>query len=196
MITKEKYKQIVSLYGKTSSFAIWGKYVSDLSVFEDKNEPWKKVNDKYVIVALNPACELKVPFENFHSSNGKHGDERLMNALIDTKLEGAFMTDLSGIKSPDSSVISISEKDVDLLLEKIKLLGDIKNVILFSSKCKELEKWFKQRGLRIFRLLHYSKQNGNAVKKFCLKNNIVGIDGNDKYIKAVRMQIERIDDNE
>ena len=192
MITEEKYNLIVNKFGGSSSFAIWGNTVDDLQVFQRSNKPWKKINTKYVIVALNPAGEISGQLENFHSPDKKHADERLMKAISGTKLEGSFMTDLSATKSPDSSIIKITKKDVDELIAKIQLIGDIKNIVLLSSKCNQLEKWFNERGIRLFRILHYSRANGRAIKRFCLENNINENNSDEKYVKAVKKQISLI----
>ena len=190
MFTKEKYFTIKEKYGKTSSFAIWGKTVSDMSVFDDQNEPWKQINDKYIIVALNPAGEIPGIFENFHSQNKKHADERLMRGIQGTSLEGSFMTDLSMTKTPNSKEVFVGEKEADDLINLAKWFDNLKIVFILSSKCKELDNYLGSHGLRVVRLLHYSFNNGRAIKRYCEDNDIFGNDGNEKYINALKHQIK------
>lgn len=158
MITKEKYNFLVNKYGKTSSFAIWGDCVSDMTVFDKANKPWEKLNDTYAVVALNPAGEITGCLENFHSPDKKHADERLMMGIRNTILEGSFMTDLSATKTP------------------------------------RIDRYFFKKGYRVFRMLHYSRANRNAIKKYCLKNNITGDNFYEMYAMALKKQIFKMED--
>lgn len=174
MITKEKYNFLVNKYGKTSSFAIWGDCVSDMTVFDKANKPWEKLNDTYAVVALNPAGEMTSCLEKFHCPDKKHADERLVMGIRNTILEGSFITDLSATKTPNSNEVYISEADADLLISKLKEIGNVKTIVLLTFKTPRIDRYFFKKGYRVFRMLHYSRANGNAIKKYCLKNNITG----------------------
>ena len=195
MITKEKYNFLVNKYGKTSSFAIWGDCVSDMTVFDKANKPWEKLNAAYVVVALNPAGEISGCLENFHSPDKKHADERLMMGIRNTILEGSFMTDLSATKTPNSNEVYISEADADLLISKLKDIGNVKTIVLLTSKTPRIDRYFFEKGYRVFRMLHYSRANGNAIKKYCLKNNITGDNSYEMYAMALKKQIFEMEDS-
>ena len=198
MISKRKYEEIIQNYGYTSSFAIWGKDVGDLSVFCSKNKPWERINDKYVIVAMNPAKPITERLRNFHcliTDDGKHKDSRLMKSITGTPLEGSFMTDMSHIVSADSKNVKYNKEDIKSFINKIESIGQFKKIILlFKKQEKEIDKWFREEGINIDRILNYNKQAARAVKTYCLNNNIPYEKGKfeESYIRAVHNQIEKI----
>ena len=189
-ITKKKFEEIKNKYGHTSSFAIWGDEVDDMSIFDDEKEPWGHINDYCAIVALNPANEIGF-LENFHSSNKKHGDNRLMLSIRGTKLEGSFMTDLSKYVTPDSRQVKISIDDINDLIATLKEVGKIDTIAIFSSKAKYIDKILESKGFKVIRFLHYSFQNGNGILRYCIKNSLDISDknGNEKCVIALKHQI-------
>lgn len=191
-ISKEKFYYLKDKYGKTSSFAIWGDSVSDMSVFDDANKPWKRVNDKIAIVALNPANETGL-LENFHSPNKIHHDETLMMAIKETSLEGCFMTDLSEKITPNSKEVKNENIDIDSLILKLKDVGDIHTIVIFSQARKEIDTILKSKDFKVFRFNHYNIQGFKSIKNYCLDNgiDISGKEPIEQHVLALKHQIKK-----
>ena len=189
-ISRDKYSTLIEKYGKESSFALWGDSVYDMSMFDEKNAPWGRVNPDYILVAISPASEdIPGPLENFHSRNGHHGDSRLMMALKGSDIEGSFMTDASSINESDSGKVDIKKNDIDSLLGKINDIGSIKIVFLltFQKKYENLRTMLREEGYCVVDLPHYSPKNGH-IKDYCLarKINIDGLNSKQQYATLVK----------
>ena len=86
-------------YGRVASWAIWSASqssdTSDISMFEGDSlvDSIKIMNTRFVFVGLNISGPIDVcrPFGNFH---GGKRDFMLRDAIKDTVLEGAYMTDI------------------------------------------------------------------------------------------------------
>lgn len=84
-------------YGGVASWALWSTTqnsdTSDTSIFElsQSNSNLGRLHSNVVFVALNISGQIKIPFGNFH---GGKRDFMLRDAVKDTPLEGAYMTDL------------------------------------------------------------------------------------------------------
>jgi hypothetical protein len=99
MYSLKEFDFLENKYGPYSSWAIWNeKDQKDTSVIRDNI---KKLNTKYVFLALNISKPLEKSWSNFHG--GKH-DRKLIKACLNSDLKGAYITDIfKGIVDPDSS---------------------------------------------------------------------------------------------
>lgn len=84
-------------YGGVASWALWSSTqdsdTSDTSIFDlvPGNKNLERLHSNIVFVALNISGQIKIPFGNFH---GGKRDFMLRDAVSNTLLEGAYMTDL------------------------------------------------------------------------------------------------------
>ena len=104
MITKEKFDFIKDKYGHFASWAIWTHEVEtpksnmgDLTVLNpDINKNLlSELNPNVIMVALNFSKNVKhESWGNFHSNRPMATDYKTRYALRDSKLWGAYMTDI------------------------------------------------------------------------------------------------------
>ena len=91
-----------------------------------------------VLIGLNRADDLPAPYSNFHAPTRKHYDYRLKGFIQDgglDRLQGAYMTDLVDEVDPDSQNIEVTDDDVVVLLDQLRLLGDSEyHVVCFGNK--------------------------------------------------------------
>lgn len=93
----DRLTMIRAKYGEVASWALWSTTqnsdTSDTSIFEliPGNKNLGRLHSNVIFVALNISGQIKIPFGNFH---GGKRDFMLRDALKDTPLEGAYMTDL------------------------------------------------------------------------------------------------------
>lgn len=125
-----------------SSWAIWGKTTSDLTVFDVRDKPWERLRSDVFIMGGNTGKlgpEGLGKFQNFHAP-AHRGDGSLRNTLTGSPLEGAFLTDvvkdyptadsgplLAAIADGD---VNITEHVVDPLRAELRLLNSPENVVL------------------------------------------------------------------
>ena len=172
MITKEVFEFVKQKYGLHASWAVWGEQghrpkdnMEDLTMFNSP-EILKILNPNIVLVGLNFSVSGAVnrPFENFHGKGG--GAYKIRYALHNTKLWGAYMTDIlkSYVELEASKVVSYIKKNPEFLKENIisfkDELEDIGSVnpilIAFGNEVDDiLNKHFKDE-FRIIKLTHYS----------------------------------------
>jgi len=175
LITFENLKKE---YGAVASWAIWadstGGDTSDLSIFEDSSlsDSIKIMHTKFIFVALNISKPIDAnrPFGNFH---GGRRDFMLRNAIKDTPLEGAYMTDIIKFH-PDlhsSSVTKYFKQNPDKLtghfrffLEEIKAVGALDDTTLVALG-NDAFTLLQSTGtnLKILKLTHYSKPSLSAI---------------------------------
>lgn len=150
MIKKENYAILKEKYGNIASWAIW----------DDDNISWpkwcsndaelmKKINTKFVLVALNPHGDEKEtqppkqdntpPWsQNFHTSAN---DRKLRDAVRRTSFEGSYITDLFKRKPTNGEERlkkRINEDDekkaVEELEKEIALISDKTILIALGNK--------------------------------------------------------------
>ena len=135
---------------ETASWALWNK--NGLNNIEFFNNNIDKLHSKVIILGLNRSGQnedfLFVPFQNFHSS--KHqGDKRLEKFIQEDNLKniiGCYMTDLSFKIETDSTKVTITNDDIQNLLNQINKIGkkELKRTIIclgdksFDSLCQGL----------------------------------------------------------
>lgn len=101
MVSREKFEEIKEKYGYWSSWALWAEAgetpksnVGDLSIFEGDGF-LKQLNTEFVLVGLNIArADIEKPLANFHSTLSRAQDYKIRYAVKDTRLWGAYMTDV------------------------------------------------------------------------------------------------------
>lgn len=194
-ISKEKFSKIRKKYGKTSSFAIWEKYnpskmspkdgISDLSIFDDANI-YKKLNDKYIFIALNGSSHKtnnkSFDWANFHSDDKKRQqDFKLRYALQNTKFWGSYITDFFLCEETDSKKVIKKAKNKAFLDRNIKRLRDElnfinKNAILIAigTTCRRFLRNNFSETNKVYDIMHYanyiSKENYKKAVAKSLKN--------------------------
>lgn len=126
-------------------------------------ETLKNVN--YVLVGLNPgnAAVKQDPntnFLNFHGAK-KSMDYRLAAALYNTKMWGAFMTDLTPVIESDSKKVKPSQSDVANLehhLDELNIPQTATIVALGNATNDVLSEYAKR---NVVTIPHYSGANGH-----------------------------------
>lgn len=95
-IKREVYEELKKMSGRESSWALYPDFDKDAFGMDIFNQPeiWNLLNDKYVILALNPGKDVQTkPWINFHSDVGK-GARRLRDVTKNSVLEGSYITDV------------------------------------------------------------------------------------------------------
>ena len=101
MVSRKKFEEIKEKYGYWSSWALWAETgetpksnVGDLSIFEGDGF-LKQLSTEFVLVGLNIArADIEKPLANFHSTLSRAQDYKIRYAVKDTRLWGAYMTDV------------------------------------------------------------------------------------------------------
>ena len=133
MLKRTIYEVLKKEYGLLSSWAIWTppgnkpkSFTSDMSLFADEDALCQKLNPNYVFVGLNASIhnhkEVGV-WSNFHSDdNRRQNDYKLRFALLGTKFEGAYITDvIKNYPEPDSKkVAKFMRQNPNILAEHIE----------------------------------------------------------------------------
>jgi len=201
MIDKHHFTQLEDNFGKWASWAVWAE-PEDAPISEDPPRTSKNnigsidffkddsrlaiLKPEYVLLGLNWSRKPNiVHWTNFHDPRPEAQDYKLRYALLDTRLWGAYMTDLvkncvqldaGKVKPNDDDYVSL-KKELKSLTEKnskpltVIALGNKVHVYL-SKKQEDLEKEFP--GCRIEKLVHYAArispiQYRCEVKKLCLR---------------------------
>jgi hypothetical protein len=118
-----------------SSWGIWGKSTSDLTVFDLSNKPWDRLRSDVYFMGGNTGKlgpEGLVKFRNFHAK-GHGGDGSLRTAMTGGPVEGTFLTDIvkgyptahSGplLKAIATGDVNITERVAEPLQEELRLLN-------------------------------------------------------------------------
>lgn len=91
-----------------------------------------------VLMGLNRADDLPTPYSNFHAPTRKHYDYRLKDFIQEgdlERLQGAYMTDLVDDVDPESQNVQVSDDDLRVLLEQLRLLGESEyQIVCFGNK--------------------------------------------------------------
>lgn len=129
-----------------ASWAIWDDDFPDGDCIENSPEKLvdlildrsKRLTPDVVLMGLNRADDLDAPFENFHAPTRKHYDYRLKEFIQDgglDRLQGAFMTDLVDEVNPDASKVQVTDEDMQLFLDQLRVLGQSEyHVVCFGNK--------------------------------------------------------------
>lgn len=126
-IKKETYDKLYNLSSKQSSWALYPDFnekdITSMIPLQQANV-WNFLNDKYVILALNPGREISPkPWFNFHSNIGS-GARRLREVTKNTELEGCYITDVYkkeySSKSGDLSTYASNKEKVANSLPKLR----------------------------------------------------------------------------
>lgn len=179
-------------YGRVASWAIWADSqssdTSDISMFEGDSlvDSIKIMNTRFVFVALNISGPIDVckPFGNFH---GGKRDFMLRDAIKDTVLEGAYMTDIIKFH-PDKNASSVTRyfknnpeklaEHFNTFIDEIDLLGASRDSVLIALG-NDAHALLERTGtsLKIVKLTHYAaqikKSDYRQEVKDLLKNNLV-----------------------
>ena len=179
-------------YGRVGSWAIWADSqssdTSDISMFEGDSlvDSIKIMNTRFVFVALNISGPIDVckPFGNFH---GGKRDFMLRDAIKDTVLEGAYMTDIIKLH-PDKNASSVTSyfknnpeklaEHFNTFIDEIDLLGASRDSVLIALG-NDAHALLERTGtsLKIVKLTHYAaqikKSDYRQEVKDLLKNNLV-----------------------
>lgn len=129
-----------------ASWAVWDDAFPDDDCVEERPEHLVEFVQEHVpalttdivLMGLNRSATLPAPFSNFHAPTKNHYDYRLKEFIQDgglTRLHGAYMTDLVDEIDPDSHGVEVSEDDAAVLLEQLRLLGEVEyHVVCFGNK--------------------------------------------------------------
>ncbi|MDR2582430.1 MAG: hypothetical protein LBC75_03010 [Fibromonadaceae bacterium] len=177
-ITEEKLKKLKNI--KTASFAVW---LSDekRKEYVNKNieENLGNLKNNVILLGLNPSepkynpsRELK-PFYNFH--DGSDADIFLRESISKCEaLKGAYMTDISQTEKGTENEVEISDNDIEIFKEQLKILGKKEYFVVCFGK-KTFENLLKDQtpkkennietksgkfgdyDLHCYKVLHYSK---------------------------------------
>lgn len=146
-------------YKDHSSWALWGDSVNDMSIFALENEPWKKLNNKVVIVGLNASNPVE-NFNNFHfvdsMKSGRAFDYRLKMVLENTIFYGAYLTDLvvfDNDYNPNSKEVGVTNRHINDFLEEINDVCDNPIIIALGGSVDEALKKYK---IKHFTIWHFS----------------------------------------
>ena len=161
------YDQLKKEFGNWASWAWWDP--DDINTPPDDQT---KKNPKYVFVGLN-ASQAKdgKPWGNFHCKHRGGKDHNLRDALMGTKFEGAYLTDI--LKHPDEPKSQDVDRHFknnpqeltthfDRFKKEIELLEEVEMVYVFGYlankyvKYGEIDDWLKSKGIGIIPLTHYS----------------------------------------
>ncbi|WP_139169233.1 hypothetical protein [Natronobacterium texcoconense] len=124
----------------TASWALWSPtFPEDGCIEEDPEELFEFVRNRkeqvrpsIVLLSLNPSTHMPASFENFHSTDPTHRNDQFRDIVVDSGLEGAYMTDLVERVGADSQEIEPTPDDVQHFLEQLELLDqDHYHVICF-----------------------------------------------------------------
>ena len=160
-----KYDTLKKKFGEFASWAYWDP--TDIEVLPDDKTP---KNYQYVFVGLNAskANDHRI-WGNYHKKHRGGSDWKLQEALMGTKYEGSYLTDI--IKWPDeakSSVIKKAlknnpkeiKKHLDMFLKELELLEDVKVIIVFGNDAyyyvEMLRSQIEKKGIQIRKITHYS----------------------------------------
>ncbi|PYY64420.1 hypothetical protein DEJ30_08115 [Curtobacterium sp. MCPF17_003] len=136
-----------------SSWGIWGKTTSDLSVFYMENKPWERLRSDVFFMGGNTGKlgpEGLGKFQNFHAK-GHGGDGSLRNALTGGLVEGAYLTDIvKDYPTTDSGPLlkAIAAGDVDVhkhvvepLEEELRLVNSPEQVTIILLGGSTVNVW-------------------------------------------------------
>lgn len=179
-----------------SSWALWSDEFPDDGCIEEDTDDLiefihanrNRLNDRVVLLSLNPSSIDPPGYQNFHSPASKHYDSRLKAFIQDIGLAqiiGAYMTDIvPEVVDSDSSNVTPETADTDRFLEQLDVLGNREyHIICFSRQAFEvLQARFdaettelsheitsftgsrEGRTIHVYRVWHYSNYGANADK--------------------------------
>ena len=126
----------------TSSWALWSPEFPDDGCIEENSkqlfdfvsEQRDSLRPSIVLLSLNPSTHMPSDFQNFHSTDAQHRNDKFRDYVVEAGLEGAYMTDLVERANPDSNAVEVREEDVQNFLDQLELLDqDHYYVICFLS---------------------------------------------------------------
>lgn len=187
-ISIDKFEEVKKNSGEYASWAIWKEYndtmaskegIEDLSIFDDESKIVNRLNDKFVLVALNGAehdTEKRV-WGSFHSSDKKReNDFKLRYALQGTKLWGSYITDFMLITKTDSNEAikeynSLSQNDkennISRLQKEINIINKDAIIIAIGKDARKLiDESGKFKNNKIYDIPHYSARNYNDKEEY------------------------------
>lgn len=114
----------------TSSWALWSPRFPDKGCIEDNpqqlfdfiSQQREALRPSIVLLSLNPSTHLPSSFQNFHSTDSQHRNDKFRDYVVQAELEGAYMTDLVERVNPDSNAVEVTDDDVQNFLDQLKLL--------------------------------------------------------------------------
>ena len=157
------YKVLKEKYGAWASWAWWDD--TDINILPDDNT-FK--NPDYVFVGLNASGNgTDRMWGNFHWRHQGGKDGALRDALMGTKYQGAYMTDIikwlgepvsTKVKTYLKSNPDILDNSYNCFLEEIKLLGNVKKIFVFGTIAQEYVERIREKlqGIEIVPIVHYS----------------------------------------
>lgn len=190
---KEKFELLKSKYGYHSSFAVWKDKdnINDLSVFND-DKIIDELNEKYILVALNPAkrkesINHKIRFKNFHDDDKYQKDFKLCYALEGTVLWGSYITDLyKSFETKDGGELrkelKNQEKTKDIKNDMFSFLDELSIinpnctlVAIGSFVYEKLLRLSKEHGLHnaIIKITHYAYRFRGMSNKDNYRNSVL-----------------------
>lgn len=195
-ISKKKYDELKDKYSGVASWAIWTDVgaidkpksnTGDLSVFDDK-KIHEKLNDKFVLVGLNVSREENPTriWGNFHSESQYQNDYKLRYALIETKLEGSYMTDI--IKHCKESKQENVQIDQDSLKKHIEKFED--EIITLNGNKKDLT--IIAMGNKVYNILTNNLKDEYTIVKITHYAYRIG---KENYKKRIQEQLKKYNIN-
>lgn len=129
-----------------SSWAIWDEsFPAADCVEEDPSRLPKffeanvnRLNPDTVLAGLNRSTEIEHPLQNYHSTSGRHYDDRLKRFVQDAELQqihGAFMTDLVDEVTPESAAVQMTSEDAGTFEAQLQTLPAVGfKIVCFGRK--------------------------------------------------------------
>ena len=162
-----KYQALRKKYNGYASWGIWDPNDINITPSDDVNGK----NPKYVFVGLNAskAKDGRI-WGNFHFRHRGGHDGNLRSAIMGTKFEGAYLTDI--LKYPDEPIGAKVDayfkehpgelkKHFDMFSDELDLLGDVETIFVFGKIAqKYVDRFMKENPkyseIRVVKLTHYS----------------------------------------
>lgn len=116
----------------TSSWALWSPSFPEEGCVEEDPEALyeyiverrERLRPSVVLLSLNPSTDMPANFWNFHSTAPKHRNDQFRDLVVESGLDGAYMTDLiENTVDATASNVTPTEADVDNLFAQLQVLG-------------------------------------------------------------------------
>lgn len=195
MISPAKFKAIRKKHGRYASWAIWRnetttpkEHIGDVTVFDLKRNPNTRgtLHGSFVLVGLNISRPVDLLFGNFHDERPMANDYKIRYALRDTKLWGAYMTDMIKHFEEKASGRMMSylrthpkflKRNIRRFLNEIELLGSTNPVLIaFGRDTQKILKKHLGSKFRICGVPHYairmSKEKYRTVVHTALREHL------------------------
>jgi uracil-DNA glycosylase len=169
---KTLYGEVKKEFGKRASWALWDKTdYRNLGLIESGIT---RLKPRYFFVGLNPSVgknRITEPWRHFHCTRQGSMEGVMAEVLMDTKYEGAYITDIlkncdegttAGAKEYKKTKPGMVEKDITLFLREYELLKPEK-VFVFGFAAQEIFRKYER--LKDIPFVHVRHPSPRFIKK-------------------------------